>query len=391
MELLLFGGPIFDSEDGVLRHDEAILIKDAHIQKVGPQATLEETAKDAQRIDVKGRTILPGLIDAHRHMVGQSGVEATQELVASGVIFGVRVAQETLEAGITSVRDAGCKHNGIFELRRAINDGSIPGPTVYAAARNPTGNAAPQSWRNSYVSGPWSMRNAVRELYRDGADWVKVVANQATIESGWREYIRYLTDEEIRAAVEEAHALKMRISFHVEGLDTAKAVIAAGADAIEHGTVIDREAAALMAERAMTYVPTLWLFSTQNTWAPVSPHQEVALQARIEEHWRSVERAVEAGVKLAVGTDWIGPVPPHDCLISEMEYLMQHGLDASSAIKAATAGGAFVMGKIDEVGRIDEGLFADVIAVDGDPLQDIRALVNVDLVIKHGKVVKNQI
>lgn len=386
METLIYGGPMFTAENDHLRLGWAILIADGFITAVGPLAELSARAPNATRLDVGQRTILPGLIDAHRHLIGPSAAEITPELIASGAILGVRVAQDTLAAGITTVRDPGCKHDAIFELKRAINAGLIPGPTIYAAGRNPTGQAAPRTWRNHYVRGPWEMRQAVRELARDGADWIKLVVSHTTPASGWKFCQRYLTDEEVQAAVDETHALGMRLSAHTEGLDAAWSLVNAGADAIEHGTVLDDDLTRRMADQGTFLVPTLWLYTHDYNPATTTSDQLKAYRAFEAEHSRGFERALQAGVPIAVGTDAITDLPPSDCLVVELELMQSHGMSVAAALRAATVGGAGVLGLADRLGRLAPGHQADVIAVNGNPLEDLRALTQVELVLQRGQV-----
>ena len=386
METLIYGGPMFTAENDHMQLGWAALIADDHITAVGPLDELNARAPHATRLDVGQRTILPGLVDAHRHLIGPSAAEITPELIASGAILGVRVAHDTLAAGITTVRDPGCKHDAIFELKRAINAGLVPGPTIYAAGRNPTGQAAPRTWRNHYVRGPWEMRQAVRELARDGADWIKLVVSHTTPASGWKFCQRYLTDEEIRAAVDETHALGMRISAHTEGLEAARSLVNEGADAIEHGTVLDDDLARRMADQGTFLVPTLWLYTHDYDPTTTTPDQLEAYRAFEAEHSRSFQRALQAGVPIAVGTDAITDLPPADCLVIELELMQAHGMNTATALRAATTGGAGVLGLADRLGRLAPGYQADVIAVNGNPLKDLRALTHVDLVVQRGQV-----
>jgi len=386
METLLYGGPIFTAQDDQLHHNWAIRIQGEKIAAVGPLQELLSHTPAARHVDVNGRTLLPGLVDAHRHMIGASAADITSEFIAYGAITGVRVAQETLAAGITTVRDPGCKHAGIFALKRAIADELIPGPTIYASGPNPTGGAAPSSWRNRYVCWPWEMRQAVRELARYVAAWVKLVVSQATCESNWRRCIRYLTDIEIQAAVEEAHALDMRISAHTEGLDAARALIDAGADALEHASYLDEESVERMAQQGMFLVPTLWLFTHNYDPPQMTPALLDAYRRYQDGHSASFQSALQAGVRIAAGTDAVTPLPPADCLVTELELMQTHGMTRAAVLHAATAGGAGVLGLGQHLGQLAAGYQADVIAVNGNPLADLRVLTQVDWVMQRGRV-----
>lgn len=386
MRTLIHGGPIFTAKSERLLDGYGVVIEGGTIVALAPVGDLLPGFAPDAILDIQGGTLLPGLIDAHRHLIGASAPEVDARFVAVGTLTGARVAAETLHAGITTVRDAGCRHDGIFELRRAIETGLVVGPTIYAAGRNPTGHAAPRGWRNLYVTGPESMRQAVRELRRDGADWIKLVVSEATNESDWNFVARYLSNAEIRAAVEEAHALGLRISCHVEGLDAARAVVAAGVDAIEHGTVLDQELAEAMAKRGVFYVPTLWVYANELSWGTIYPHQLAAYRKRQAAHDEAFRLALAAGVPVAVGTDSVEPIPPADCLVCELEHMVALGMSPTAALYAATHGGAAILGQTTRLGTIESGKQADILVVRGNPLETPAALRQVALVLKAGVV-----
>jgi imidazolonepropionase-like amidohydrolase len=386
MKTIIYGGPVFTGLGEHLERDLAILVEDDKIEAVGPLAQLVQMVPEAHGIDVKGRTILPGLVDAHRHIISVTEHEVTPELIVLGAIEGVRVAHETLSMGITTVRDPGCKHNGIFRMKQAIDEGLVPGPTVYPTGPNPTGSAAPQSWRNYFIQGPWGMRQAVRELKRNGAQWIKLVVSVDSRVSGWHRTDWFLTPEEIKAGVEESRALGLPVSGHVEGLAPAYAVVEAGFSAIEHGTAVDEKLAEVMAHKRVFYVPTLLAYSASlEQWErPLQTEETEAFQAWVAGHRRSFQRALAAGVPIAVGTDMYR-VPPLDCYVRELELMIGNGMAPAAALRAATSTGAAILGVEDKFGVLAPGMKADLIAVNGNPLENIRALLNVDLVVKRGK------
>lgn len=386
MRTLVYGGPVFTGLGDQPEENHAVLTNADEIESVGPLKELVARAPEARAIDVRGRTILPGMTDAHRHIIGLTEFNVTPELIVAGALDGVRVAAEALEQGITTVRDPGCKHNGIYEMKRAIENGRIPGPTLYPAGPNPTGGAAPSSWRNIYISGPWEMRQAVRELKRDGAFFLKLVVSVDDRAAGWKQTDWFLTPEELHAGVDEAKNLGLRTTGHVEGLGPARAVVQAGFSAIEHGTSIDEALADTMAERGVFYVPTLTGFSTGlEQWeVPLQPREQAAFQERVAEHRRSFQRALRAGVPIATGTDAYR-IPPRECLVNELELMISLGMTPSAALRAATANGAAVLGEQARFGTLSPGKRADLIAVEGNPLENIRALTRVDLVIVRGR------
>lgn len=390
MRTLLHGGPIFtglsdSSQDGL-----AVLIEGDTIAAVDQSSVLlsaatADTAVETEVIDLKGRTLLPGMVDAHRHMIGLTDIKVDADLIVTGAIEGVWVALNTLRSGITTVRDPGCKHMGVFTLKRLINEGFIPGPHVYAAGPNPTGTAAPEGWRNVWVDGETQIRHAVRELKRSGVDWIKFVFSCQSRGDLWSRTEKFLTFEELKAGVEEAHEYGYRVSGHIEGLEGAQMAVEAGFNAIEHGTVIDDALAQVMVRKGVFYVPTLYAFDTMSTQEePLKPAEQVAFDRRAAEHKRSFQRALAAGVKIAVGTDMYR-LPPVDVYVNEMRMLTKYGMSNAQALQAATVNGAALLGEEQVFGALASGLRADMIVVDGDPLQDLGALLHVDLVIKSGQ------
>ena len=307
------------------------------------------------------------------------------DLIVTGAVEGVWVALNTLRSGITTVRDPGCKHMGVFSLKRMINEGFIPGPHIYAAGPNPTGTAAPEGWRNIWVDGETAIRHAVRDLKRAGVDWIKFVFSVQSRQDLWSRTEKLLTFAELKAGVEEAHEYGYRVSGHIEGLEGAQMAVAAGFSAIEHGTVIDDALAQVMVEKGVFYVPTLYAFDTMSTQEePLKPNEQIAFDARAAEHKRSFQRALAAGVKIAVGTDMYR-LPPLDVYVNEMRMLTKYGMSNAQVLQAATVNGAALLGEEKIFGASAPGLRADMIVVNGDPLQDLGALLHVDLVIKSAQ------
>ena len=385
MQLVIHGGPVFTGLKDIYDDNVAVLVEDDQIAAVEQAPAVLARYPDARVLDLKGRTLMPGMVDAHRHMIGLTDAQVTNDLIVTGAVEGVWVALNTLRAGITTVRDPGCKHMGVFTIKRLINEGFIPGPHVYAAGPNPTGTAAPEGWRNMWVDGEVQIRHAVRELKRSGVDWIKFVFSVQAREDLWSRTEKLLTFEELKAGVDEAHQYGYRVSGHVEGLEGAQMAVEAGFSAIEHGTVIDEALAEVMAERGVFYVPTLFAFDSMSTQEkPLQPREQAAFAARAVEHKRSFQRALAAGVKIAVGTDMYR-LPPVDVYVNELQMLKRFGMTNAQALQAATVNGAALLGEEKVFGAVVPGLRADLIVVDGDPLDDLNALLHVDLVIKSGK------
>lgn len=387
-QLLLVNCELFTGLDVFSEADQAVLIEGDQIKFVGETGSLESAFPDAQIIDLHGHFLMPGMVDTHRHLIGYTEAKATIDVIVTGAVEGVRVAADSLRSGITTIRDPGCKHLGVLTLKRLIKDGFIPGPHIYTAGPNPTGTAAPESWRNMWVDGADEMRHAVRELKRNGVDWIKFVVSCQSRKDLWSRTDKFLTLEELKAGVEEAHQYGYRVSGHVEGLEGAQAAVEAGFSAIEHGTVIDEILANKMAELGVFYVPTLFAFDSMSVQEePLQPHEEIAFNERAAEHKRSFQRALAAGVKIAVGTDMYR-IPPHDAFLNELKMLVKYGMSNAQALQAATVVGADVLGEGKVFGAIATGLRADMIAVQGNPLHNLDALSQVTMVIKSGKITK---
>jgi imidazolonepropionase-like amidohydrolase len=329
--------------------------------------------------------LMPGMVDAHRHMIGYTEANVTDDLIVTGAIEGVVVALDCLRSGITTVRDPGCKHYGVFSLKRLINDEIILGPHIYAAGPNPTGTAAPESWRNMWVDGETEIRHAVRELKRNNVDWVKFIVSCQSRKDLWSRTDKFLTFEELKAGVREAHQYGYRVSGHVEGLDGAQAAVEAGFSAIEHGTFIDDELAKKMADKGIFYVPTLLAFDTMSAQEePLQQHEEAAFIRRTADHKESFQRALRSGVRIAVGTD-LYRIPPLDAYVSELKLLAKYGMTNAQVLQAATVTGAALLGKENEFGSISPGMRADLIVIAGNPLEDLDDLLNIKMVFKSGK------
>ncbi len=387
MQSLLINAVVFTGLKDIPEKDWAVLIEDDRIKAVGLQNELIQAYPDTQVVDLSGKFLMPGLVDTHRHMIGYTEAQATVDVIATGAVEGVIVAYNSLRCGITSVRDPGCKHFGILTLKNLVNQGLILGPHIYAAGPNPTGAAAPESWRNMWVDGETEIRHAVRELKRHGVDWIKFVVSCQSREQLWSRTDKFLTLEELKAGVKEAHQYGYRVSGHVEGLDGAQAAVEAGFTAIEHGTVVDAALAKKMADTGVFYVPTLFAFDSMSVQEkPLLPHEEIAFRSRADEHKRSFQRAFQAGVKIAVGTDMYR-IPPHDAIVNEMKMLVKYGMTNAQVLKAATVVGAELIGEQDNFGAIAPGMRADLIAINGNPLADLDVLLDVLLVFKSGELV----
>jgi imidazolonepropionase-like amidohydrolase len=403
--LALVGATVIDGLGGPARQGEAVLIQQGRISDVLPQAQI---AADYPRLDLSGMTLLPGLIDAHVHLLGQRSMD-NREMTFVGE--GLRAARATadlrhlLEAGITTVRD--CGSYTALALKTAVAEGSILGPRILACGRfiERTGGAddapyMPVAWAQQ--GGPWSprladgvveVRKAVREQLRDGADWIKTCTTGAiTTQVLSRPDLLEWSNEEIGAIVDEAHRLGARVAVHAHALAGIWHALDADADTIEHGTYLDDETARRMADRGAYLVPTLFtLHQLIDHGAEFGTPEWVLAKARevMPARQTSLEAAMRWGVPIAMGTDCGGQdLLPHGQNARELALLVSAGMTTSDAVVAGTLGAARCIGLEQEVGSIERGKQADLIAVSGDPLRDITVLERVELVMRGGQVVR---
>ncbi|HTP58135.1 MAG TPA: amidohydrolase family protein [Spirochaetia bacterium] len=387
--LVLSGARLFEPTRGNFTEPTSVIMEGDAIIEMRPGTMTPDGVTHDLVVDARGKHILPGLIDAHFHLVSRSAAVVDDRLISSGMIEGVVNARERLEGGVTTVRDAGCRHHGIHELAAAIAAGLIPGPRAFVAGRNPAGPGAPGHWRNAPVTSADELRTAVRAELAMGAHWVKFILSHAEDPAQWARVTTFFSAEELRAGIEEAHAHGARTGVHCEGYEPAALAVRCGIDALDHAPQLDAATADLMAARGVHYVPTLWAFTADCgiDLESLSTERADAVRRGQEEHRASVRRALRAGVTIAAGTDAAGSLPPRDVLVHEMKALADAGLTTAEALRAATVHAAQVLGQEARLGEIEPGMAADLVIVDGDPLRDLSALVRPLLVVSRGRIV----
>lgn len=361
----------------------------------------------ARVIDLGNATLLPGLIDLHTHLTDKYGIHWEEALVkttpAEAALWGARNARVTLEAGFTTCREMGptWPYTDVA-LRNAINDGAIPGPRLLVAGNyvSSTGGAGDARQFSIYVDvpmvrnladGPEEIVKAVRTHFKNGADFIKILATGAVLSKGIEPGSQQYSDEEIGAAVTEANRWGRQVAAHAHGAGGVKAAIRAGVRTIDHGTMLDDEAIELLKKSAgRTYfVPTLltgeYIQNSQST-----PESEKERSRKIlESEIRSFKSALAAGLPIGLATD--SGVIPHGANAGELRIRVQLGESPMSAIVSATKLNAEILGWADRVGTLETSKFADLIAVKGDPLKDITELERVGFVMKGGAVVKDDL
>lgn len=360
---------------------------------------------DGTVIDLSDRFVLPGLIDSHVHLTHENGPDdkllRTVRSSADWAIEAAHFARITLQAGFTTVADLGADNEAIFAVRDGIAGGKIAGPRVLAAGNviSPHGGEGDlfgYRWdvirtlqKPNLCSGADDCRRVVRQQIQRGANLIKIVATGAVLSDAEAGVDQQFTDAELRAIVETAHALGRRVTAHAHGALGINAFLRAGGDAIEHGTYLDAESVKLFKKGGAYLVPTLLAGDTVARWAadpntflrPASRAKAATVGPRMLDMAR---RAHKAGVKIAFGSD--SSVSPHGQNARELGLLVAAGMTPLEAIQTATVNGADHLGLAKEVGAIAAGKSADIIAVDGEPLEDVTQLEHVRFVMKAGRV-----
>ena len=397
MAIAFVDGAVIVGDGRVLEH-ATVLVEGERIVKVAGRNI--NIPKDAQKILMDGQMLLPGFIDSHIHICFDCSPDpmasALSESQTMTTLKAANSARQTLLAGVTSVRDMGGKDGIDLGLRQAINSGLIPGPRMIVSGQLicMTGG---HGWQVGLeANGVDEVRKAARGQVKAGVDIVKLMATGGVLTPAVEPGSEQLTEEELRAGVEEAHKAGKKTATHAMGTRGILNALRAGIDSIEHGVYLDEEAVSLMMERDVPLIPTLSaLFNIASKGIEAGiPAFAVEKTLKVKPfHLESIRMAREAGVRVAMGTDAGTPFNIHGENLGELKFLVDCGFSPLEAIEAGTRIAAQVLGLEKELGTVEEGKLADLILIEGNPLEDIEILAKrelIQLVMKDGKQVSGE-
>ena len=404
-------GHLFDATSDNLRDNVVLVIDGERITRIAPASEIP-IPSGAEVVDLSRAWVLPGLIDCHTHLSFRADqYDPIMEVKLTPFDYGfyaVVNAGRTLQAGFTSVRDVGSPPFLAVDLRRTIDEGFIPGPRIVASGpplsitggHGDLNGFAPAVSNSMYpaerdfeiVDGPDQVRHVVRAQIKYGVDVIKILATGGVLSQGDKPGAEQLTYEEMKAAVEEAHRTGRKVAAHAHGAEGIKDAVRAGVDSIEHGSVIDAEGIEMMKAHGTYLVADIYnddyiLGKAVEFGLPQENVDKEKMVGRLQRE--NFAKAVAAGVKMAFGTD--AGVYPHGDNARQFHYMVKFGMTPAAAVRAATSSAADLIDRAKDVGTLEAGKYADLIAVSASPLDHVEALEHVAFVMKGGKVYKDEL
>ncbi len=406
-DVVIHAGRLIDGVTKAERQNVSILIHDDRVTAIQDGFV---TPQGAEVIDLSNKTVLPGLIDCHVHItqtwhMGDPIRLAVTRTDEDDAVEATVSARNTLLAGFTSIRDVGASTPVVLALKKAVNAGVISGPRMWVAGTplGPTGGHGDPAdgldpelehahWTDSIIDSPEQARHTVRRLKREGVDLIKIMPSGGVMSIGDDPSLQLMQDDEIKAVIDTAHSLHMKVAAHAHGKQAIDHTIELGVDSIEHGSYADAASYALFKAHGTYLVPTMLV--GQKVYERAKTHPEQLNPSTAEKALvigpllkRNLHDAYRAGVKIAFGTDTFG-LSQHGENAQEFAIMVDAGMTPIDAIWAATHNAADLIGDSQDIGAVAPGHYADIVAVDGDPLQSITTLEHVQFVMKGGQVVK---
>jgi imidazolonepropionase-like amidohydrolase len=396
---LLTSCSVVDVVSGTVTPNAAVLVEDTRIAAIGPTTTLQAQTPDANKIDLAGAHVLPGLINMHVHfgliLPGVAGDRMQNETEAALALRMAQNARKALLSGVTTVRLTGERRHADFALKSSIARGETMGPRIFSAgmACIATGGHGHTRAGTIEADGPDGFRRVVREQLKAGADFIKICISGGI--AGEHEAIRdaQLSIDEMRAVMQTAHASGKKVTAHAGPAGAIRDAIECGLDCVEHGYFLTDDVIQLMVDHNAWLVPTIAVSRCEEFYAKIGAPDWMVRKALAagELHWAALEKAIHAGVNVALGTDML-PAEPFDgttSTIRELEFYVAAGMTPVDALRSATIKPAEWLAVSDQLGTLEPGKLADLIAVDRDPTQNISNMRHLRFVMHHGQLVRH--
>ena len=396
----IVGGTVVDLEGKAPVENAVILVEGERIAAIGAVGKVE-IPDGAAQIDTSGTWLIPGLMNMHVHLglvlPGKMKAELSDESEAALALRMAANARDSLQAGVTTIRLTGDRGHADLDLMRAINKGQADGPRIFSAGEELTitaGHGSKLPGKTNY-DGPDELVKAARTQIVAGAKWLKILISGGIATDGGGLAEALMTPEEIRAVIDAGHRFGVKVTAHSGSPAATQVAVDAGLNCVEHGYFLDRPTLKKMKEHGTWLVPTIVVTAPgtlpfyERIGSP--PWYLERLKSAGKSHWRALEMAIEEGVNIALGTDQM-PAEPNDgttATAREAQYYVEAGMTPLQALRSATIETARLLEAEDEIGSLEAGKYADIVAVDRDPTKDIKALRNILLVMKGGKVYRN--